>query len=362
MKSSNIFLISPEPWTHVFVSKHHYAIELAKRGNKVFFLNPPSPGKKVSIATSQYDNVFVVDYSVNVRGQRFMPAPLRRWFDRKIYETIQRQAGVKFDVIWNFENSRFYDLHFAPRDVLKIYHQVDLNQNFHPQVAARTADICFCTTELILSNLKQFNLHSYKVHHGVSENAFIEKHQANNEVIDRKKAITALYIGSLDMPYIDLDLAERLAKSFRDVNFFFVGPYKNEGEFFQRMRNYGNCFFKGRVKSEELKKYTMQSDILLVFYKERYHKDQANPHKLMEYLASGKVIVATYTGEFKDTRELVVMSQKNEDLPGLFQYAVEHLEDLNSCEQKQKRIEYARQHTYDKQLNKIESFINDLPR
>ena len=360
MKSSNIFLISPEQWTHVFVSKHHYAIELAKRGNKVFFLNPPSFNKKIGITASQYDNVFVVDYSVNVRGQRFLPGFLRRWIDRKTYNSIQRQAGIKFDVVWNFENSRFYDFRFAPGNALKIYHQVDLNQNFHPQLAAKTADICFCTTDLILANLKRFNKHSYKIHHGVSQNAFIEKPGLNREGVDRSKAIIALYIGNLDMPYIDLDVAESLVSKFPDVNFFFVGPYQKENAFFQRMRHYTNCFFKGRVRSEELKQYTIQSDILLVFYKERYHKDQASPHKFMEYLASGKIVVATYTDEYKDKEELLLMSGKNEDLPRLFQYAVEHLQELNSCERKQKRIDYAMDHTYDKQLNKIESFINRL--
>jgi glycosyltransferase involved in cell wall biosynthesis len=356
----NFLVISPEPWTHVFVSKHHYAIELAKRGNSVFFLNPPSSEGKASITPSQYDNVFVVDYSVNVRGQRFLPGFLRRSIDRKVYNSIQQEAGVKFNVIWNFENSRFYDLRFAPRDVTKIYHQVDLNQNFHPQLAARTADICFCTTDLILSDLKRENARSYKIHHGVSQNAFIEKPRSTEDVVENAKTITALYVGSLDMPYIDLDVAENIVKMFPSVDFFFVGPYQEEGDFFQRMQQHSNCFFKGRVKSEELKDYTIQSDILLVFYKERYHKDQANPHKLMEYLASGKVVVATYTGEYEDTDGLLIMSRKNEDLPRLFQYAIDHLQELNSCEQRQKRVNYAREHTYDKQLDKIENFIDQL--
>ncbi len=37
-----ILLISPESWGKSFVSKHHYAVELAKKGNIVYFLNPPS--------------------------------------------------------------------------------------------------------------------------------------------------------------------------------------------------------------------------------------------------------------------------------------------------------------------------------
>jgi len=362
VKSSNILLISPEPWTYVFVSKHHYAIELAKRGHKVFFLNPPSGDKEIVITASQYANVFVVDYPVNVRGQRFLPGFLRRWIDRKTYNAIQRMAGVRFDVIWNFENSRFYDFRFAPRDTLKIYHQVDLNQDFHPQLAAKTADICFCTTELILANLKQFNPHSYKIHHGASQNAFLAKNDSVKGVIEQSKPVVALYIGNLDMPYIDLDVAESLVSKFPAVNFYFIGPYQRPGAFFQRMQDYSNCIFTGKVMSEELKQYTIQGDILLVFYQERYHRDQANPHKLMEYLASGKVVVASYTDEYKDNNDLLLMSRKNEDLSGLFQYAVDHLAELNSCERKQKRIDFAMEHTYDRQLNKIESFIDQLQR
>ena len=29
-RDKNVLLISPEHWTHLFISKHHYAIELAK--------------------------------------------------------------------------------------------------------------------------------------------------------------------------------------------------------------------------------------------------------------------------------------------------------------------------------------------
>ncbi len=40
--NKTILFISPGPWGINHVSKHHYAIELAKIGNDVYFLNPPS--------------------------------------------------------------------------------------------------------------------------------------------------------------------------------------------------------------------------------------------------------------------------------------------------------------------------------
>lgn len=290
-----------------------------------------------------------------------MPGFLRRRVDRKIYHAFEKLAGCRFDVIWNFENSRFYDFRFAPPTVFKIYHQVDLNQDFHPQLAAKTADICFCTTDLILSEIKIFNEHSFKIHHGVSPDAFAGKDYLPAQTENDTKNITALYIGNLDMPYIDIDVVENLVKTFSRVNFFFVGPYLEEKPFFKRMQQYENCFLKGRVKSEELKQYTTQSDIQLVFYKEEYQDDQASPHKMMEYMASGKVIVATYTDEYKNS-DLLLMSKINEEIPSLFEYAMTNLSLLNSDEQRQKRIAFAGEHTYDKQLDKIECYIKQVQK
>ena len=53
-------------------------------------------------------------------------------------------------------------------DRLKIYHQVDLNQNFHVREAAHRADICFCTTDFIKRDIIPYNDKVYKIHHGVT--------------------------------------------------------------------------------------------------------------------------------------------------------------------------------------------------
>ena len=44
LKNKTILIISPERWGTNFVSKHHYALELAKNNN-VYFLNPDGTEK-----------------------------------------------------------------------------------------------------------------------------------------------------------------------------------------------------------------------------------------------------------------------------------------------------------------------------
>ena len=41
LKNKTILILSPQSWGTMYVAKHHYAIELASRGNTVYFLNPP---------------------------------------------------------------------------------------------------------------------------------------------------------------------------------------------------------------------------------------------------------------------------------------------------------------------------------
>ena len=51
----SILIISPEAWNGHFVSKHHYAVSLANRGYKVYFLNPPSNLlSEINISSTKY--------------------------------------------------------------------------------------------------------------------------------------------------------------------------------------------------------------------------------------------------------------------------------------------------------------------
>ncbi|GAB1397072.1 hypothetical protein MASR1M65_18510 [Saprospiraceae bacterium] len=46
-KNKTILIISQQEWGLMRISKHHYALELAKKGNKVFYLTAPDNNKWV---------------------------------------------------------------------------------------------------------------------------------------------------------------------------------------------------------------------------------------------------------------------------------------------------------------------------
>ena len=367
LKAKNILLISPEPWGNNFVSKHHYAVTLSKRENTVYFLNPPS--LSYSVQPTAYDNLYEVDYPPFLKGLRYLPSRLQRFIIRQKYEKLQQVANCEFDVVWSFDNSVFYDFTALPPFVLKISHIVDLNQDFQTAKAARTADVCFCTTDFIKERLLTYNSKTFKVHHGYS----LPKPQVSldsTSTFNNNYEVNAAYVGNLAMPYIDWKVLKEVVIANPDVGFYFIGPegksnLANRSNYIQdivKIKQLRNAFFPGSVEHNLIPTILEIIDIMLVSYQEKYHNDQASPHKIMEYLGSGKVVVATYTAEYKDKKNLIEMAYQNDELPSKFREVVMNIAYYNSYENMKKRKTYAKSNTYKNQIERIESIILSVQR
>lgn len=348
----NILLISPEPWSHIKVSKHHYATHLALRGNRVFYLNPP--GEQEGISESTFDGVFVVNYRGFIPGLRFLPTFIQRWEMRRVFQKLQSICGVRFDVVWSFDNSVFFDLSALPVS-LTISHVMDLNQDFQTAKTAATAHFCFCPSQPIMDRLRRYNPRVYKINHGYCET--FSNEQTALPAMQGFRA-TVVYAGNLSIPYIDWPLLNELVSAHSDVFFRFIGPFDIADVRIDRFSKLRNVEFAGRVETDVLFMHYRSADILLVAYQEEFQRGQAaNTHKMMEYLASGRVIVATFTPEYEDQLPLVVMSEKNRELPGLFRHVVDKLDYYNSPELARRRREVAADNSYHKQLDRIEKIL-----
>ena len=214
MKEGVILIISPEPWNGHFVSKHHYAITLALQEHEVYFLNPPENDLTgIKVQKTQYTNVWSVSAPQVAKGLRFYPKFLRNHVERRWLKELEQKLDKSFTTVWLFENSRFYDMDFA-EDRVKIYHQVDSNQNFHIKEASKSADICFCTTDYIKNELLHFTKSVYKIHHGVTLGTQENELTQNQEEYFKYNAINAVYIGNLDISLFDIHLFSELVKYF----------------------------------------------------------------------------------------------------------------------------------------------------
>lgn len=360
LKNKHILIISPEAWGMNFVSKHHYAVHLAERGNQVYFLNPPSNG---FACKEERPNLHIVDYKAWVRGIARLPSQISKYLVKYELNKLEAKLNVKFDILWNFDSSRFCNLGSVGKAVLKIQHMVDLTEDFQRDIGARTSDLSIGTTDYICESMKSYARHVMKVHHGYNEvggRKFLE--QCENS------PLRIGYIGNLSIKYIDWETIEKLVAYNSEASFVFVGPMGKSNlslesgtpEAIRRLQDKGNVDFTGAIPSTAIPDFLASCDILMVVYKASEYKEQlASPHKLMEYLGSGKVVVCSYTDEYKDKRELLVMADKNEELPKLLGEVIEHIDAYNSAEKQQQRIDFARDNTYNRQIERIEAYIQE---
>lgn len=359
LKGRTILIISPEPWNHISVSKHHYAVYLAKRRNRVFFLNPP--GKRAAVDDTQFVDVLSVHYKGFIKGLKYLPSFVRHLVVKLTYQRLQQLCNTEFDIVWSFDNSVFFDFDALPKQTIKISHIVDLSQNFETKRAAANADYCFCTTEFLKERLLNFNSRVFKIKHGYHFSGTADVTLTVPSIRTR-----VYYVGNLSIPYIDWILLEEIVDGHQEVDFFFVGPGQDSFSDIvevrkakQRVIDSTNTKFLGAVESDDLSIHYDSADILILVYQQCYHKQVANPHKMMEYLGCGRVIVATFTAEYQDVRQkgLMLMSDENSEFPEIFDRALKDLPYWNSQSMQKERKAYAMENTYAKQIDRIEQII-----
>lgn len=354
LRDKNILLISPEPWDHIFVSKHHYAVHLGRRSNKVFFLNPP--GKRPSVTGTDYQNVWSVHYAGFPKGLRYYPGALQRHFIRRRFHELERLCGADFDIVWSFDNSVFFDFSALPGKVLTISHIVDSTQDFQFDRAASTATLCLGVTREIVGRLKKSNPRSYFIQHG-----YAQRKDTADFQLPGNHPIRVGYAGNLNLRYIDWKMLDHVTSGHAEVGFYFAGPYRQDHEGVNRLKTKPNVYFIGEVPSERLAAFYGQMDVLLLCYlADDYPEQLANPHKMMEYLGSGKMIVATHTAEFRllHDNELLLMSNRNAEFPDRLRQALADLGRWNGSERANLRRQWADENSYDKQLMRIEELLN----
>ncbi len=330
----------------------------------MFFLNPP---RKSSIQLRTVKNNFrVIDYPGHLSGIRFLPSFLSNIFDKRLVSSLQSAIDVKFDVVWSFDNSRFFHLNVFGDDVLKICHIVDHNQNFQTKAHAASADLCLTTSEYILNRIILYNKRVHNIGHGYN---FKKKSRDSCTSLPGANKIKALYVGNLLYPTIDYLQLLNIIHTFPRIDFCFIGPIKssnlgtstNDLHFHvEQLRNMPNTYLLGPKPADELSDWLDSANILFFVYKESERIQMANPHKMMEYLGSGKPIICSYTHEYRNLpKDLIHMARSNHMLPALFSKVSNDLSYYSSSSVSEARKAVAYNNSYEKQIIRIENLIEE---
>jgi hypothetical protein len=377
LNNKTILILSPQAWGQMFISKHHYAIELAKRGNKVYYLNPPGEAhvdnKPVSITSLSFAaGLHLVTHKLYFPYNLKFHAPkLFHWLMKRQIKKIQKAIGSTIDIVWSFDLNNMYQLDEIGKQSIKIFHPVDEPLNETAILAGNGADIVFSVTREILQKYTHLKRPMHFINHGVADNFLASKGISN----EAQSPIHVGFSGNLIRKDIDREILLKIVQENPDIIFEFWGSYSSKDSniggtsddkttnFISALRVLSNVILHGPVASNILAKAIHNMDAFLICYDVK--KDQSkgtNYHKIMEYLSTGKVIVSNNVTTYNDQPQLLRMvrsRETNAELPALFTDTVKDLQQFNSAELQHQRIQFAINNTYSKQLDRISEILEE---
>lgn len=360
LRGKNILIISPEGWRGLHMSKHHVALGLVARGNNVFWWGPVRTHHE-HIPPPEDKGVREVEAAHWLKGVNRLPKALHRWYYGRMLRALEKQAGARFDIIWCFDTSRMQ--WFPEHPAFRLLHLVDYDILYHGHGLMRTADLIVTTAdtinEKVLTIAPQARIH--KVGHALDARWL---KQGEGLAAPRTgPPRTVVYSGQFFNTYIDWGALLRVAREHTSLDFRFIGNVDHDfpSADFQMLKRLPNVTFTGLVGKDDLIPLVRQADILtFCFNTDRKMLERANPHKVLEYLSTGNVIVGTWTLEYEMHQHLLCMSPDPASFPEVFARAVREYEVLNTAEARQARMAFAAERTIGHLLERIDTMVREV--
>ena len=370
-------VISPQQWGVMRVSKHHYALKLAERGNVVYFLDPPLisgdsdvPAVQILPSGVMY-NLFIVKCRISFPYMIKFHFPLLFYrMMRPLIKAIKKSINRPVDIVWSFDIGNVFALRGFREASLRIFHPVDMPHLKQGIDAARSADLILSTSNSILDRYKGYAVPRHFINHGLADD-FLDMplpSTKNNEV-------HIGYSGNLLRHDIDRKVLLKIIRSNPEIVFEFWGSCapgeSNVGggtdveaiTFIQALRALPNVKLHGAIPYQQLPSAFSRMDGFLICYDVKAPNFIGpNYHKIMEFLSTGKVIVSSFVGDYLDYPGLIEMTgaDDNRGLPKLFSDVISRLSEYNSEVKCKKRQDFAFDHTYEKQIDRIEGLLSSL--
>ena len=377
-----IVILSTEPWGKMLLSKMHFALGLVRTGNRVFFVNPPRqlPGNKLAVIGEALEGGKLTIIHTNmVRGSLFLRHKLflfYRLLSSRYVRAIKKLVGSTIDEVWSFNPNQYIDLSpfGAKRSIVLLY---DLYQGSHIFKALEKADALITISQVILDHYKSSTVPKLLIQHGIGPDIEVKSRQilqTGNFSAAAGGRIKVGYTGNLLRAGMNTEIAMEIIGRHPEIEFHFWGPYDMKDnnvsdagysvapellsfvEFLQRREN---VFLHGVVGQRELAERLFEMDAFLFIYSARREVNGAsNAHKLLEYISTGKTVIATHVSTYAGM-DLMVMSGvgDEEGLPDVFDRTIKDLSLYNAKERQLRRIGYALDNTYARQIERVEQFI-----
>ncbi len=282
-----------------------------------------------------------------------------RVFSNDIQEAIH-QLNFKDVLLFN-DSSMFLGLHlkeflspktytYYMRDYLiRVPYWRKHGERIEPQIIQQ-ADTVVNNSTLYAEYGSKFNPNSFMVGQGCDVSLFNDE----KDTIQIPKEFDAIpkpiigYVGYLTSMRLDIELLEHMANTKKDWSIVLVGP---EDEDFRtsKLHELDNVFFLGSKDASQLPAYVKGFDVAMNPQVVNDWTIGNYPRKIDEYLAMGKPTLATRTKAMEMFKEHVYLGSSKEEYIQLAEKALAE----NNSEFVKKRIEFAKSHTWENNVQAI---------
>ena len=217
----------------------------------------------------------------------------------------------------------------------------------------KKVDLILTTTPVLVEKFRRLHNRILLIPNAADVEHFMQAVNCNLQCPDDLKNISKPIIGFVGavQHWVDTPLLKEIAKLRPHWNFVIIGPVHNACS---DLYMYKNLHFLGRKPYHALPAYLKHIQVGIVPFKQNKIVFAADPIKIYEYLASGLPVVSTPMPKLKDFLDLVRIAET----PMEFVKQIEDALHDNSAEAIMKRVNFAKEHSWDKRVEQLVLALN----
>lgn len=362
-KGNKSIVVFPNiPWDYRWQRPQQIFSRLGKKNYNVFYISPITSDKEyiVEVSKGVYEVHIKADESTDVLRDleisESMSVDFFNSIDRLIGEYINNKSALTFvlhPIWWNVVD-KF-------KDAKIVYDMMDLYSGFKEakeelvkaeEDLVKKSKLVITTADNLYDYAKKLNENVEMVRNGCDFEKFNDiKKNGCLDVLDDRPIIG--YFGAIN-DWFDVDALEYAVRENKDKYFVMIGSI-NTGKV-RKLYKYKNIYFLGEMKHDELGGYLAYFDVCTIPFVLNDLIKSTNPVKFYEYIASGKPVVSSKLLELERYAEISCLYDSNEG----FSKCIYH--GLHSDEQEaiNKRIEVAKENSWEERVESLESAILDI--